>query len=193
MIFDVSKLKFQYDKYSEINGAPISLEESQHISNVIYELQPKLILDLGSGWSSFLFREICKDSKIISVDTNKSWLKKSIQFCIEQNVEIDNFMSWDVLSEMHSSLIDKVDFVFHDMGDRKLREKTTKWVLDVVRPNGYVIFDDMHKNDLKNNVQNAINSHKNKFEILDLESKTALDKQGRWCWTVKRKDELCDV
>ena len=67
-----------YVSHVSIAGYAISLEASKAILDLMVKYKPETILDLGSGWSSYLLR--LKGAEVWSVDTDKQWLEKTKVF-----------------------------------------------------------------------------------------------------------------
>lgn len=63
----------------------ISLLASTFLLELIHELKPKRILDLGSGWSSYLLR--LGDAEVWSADHDREWLEKTRTFLKKHDLD----------------------------------------------------------------------------------------------------------
>lgn len=135
-----------------------------------------VLVDLGSGWSSFLMRKLCPKAKVWSVDDNLDWMLKSVRFCSEQGVHTDGFLTLNQAKNIISS--GTADFVLHDLGNRETRARELPWALKLAKQGGVVIIDDMHKEDLKE----KINKELKKQQLLA--ENVGLDDSGRFSYKV---------
>jgi len=123
----------------------ISLELSAFLSVFCDLIRPASIADLGTGFSSFVFRHYAgqsgRDIKVWSVDDSPEWLEKSRSFLIKQDISGENMGTWDNFIDAKH---DKFDLILHDLGSMDTRAKTLPDVLKLVRPSGFVVLDDIH-------------------------------------------------
>jgi len=131
--------------------AAISMELSILLLEMCRLYRPKRILDLGSGFSSFVFRyyreKEDKEVTIYSVDDNAGWLEKTKEFLKSQNLPTDHVMEWDLFSrEDH----EKFDLILHDLGMMDLRQQTLGKAISFANPKGFVVLDDFNKMDYRN-------------------------------------------
>jgi len=68
----------------------ISWELAVYLDKLLKSLKPKRILDLGSGFSSFLFR--ASGAEVTSVETEQVWLEKTLLFLAKYNVSVERVM-----------------------------------------------------------------------------------------------------
>lgn len=146
---------------------------------VLYDvIKPKMVLDLGSGMSSYALRYFQKnyheDSCVWSIDSNKEWLNKSKMFVEEFKLNIDNFKTWDGIVNDTT----KFDLIFFDIDNNKKRINYIPTVLDnFVTKNSFVMFDDMHKGGLRKDINNVLSGYEHKK--MDIKKYT-LDKYKRF-------------
>jgi hypothetical protein len=123
-----------------------SLELSVFLLFLCDMAQPKKILDLGSGFSSFLFRSHALSAReepvVWSVDDSGEWLDRTAAFLSSHGLPAANLMTWDAFSENRG---ERFDFIFYDLGPFPFR-------MDCLRPmlekrtdaHGIIVLDDMH-------------------------------------------------
>ena len=146
------KILSSYHEYiSEISSEIMasSLELSIFLLFLCDIAQPKRILDLGSGFSSFLFRFHALTSQektfICSVDDSEEWLIKTAGFLSNHQLPATNLMTWDAFSGLD---MDPFDFIFYDLGPFDFRKESLNPVLEKrTGAHGIVILDDMHSAD----------------------------------------------
>jgi len=146
------KILPQYREYiSEVSSEIMasSLELSIFLLFLCDMVRPKKILDLGSGFSSFLFRlhamAAPEKPEICSVDDSEEWLVKTAGFLTTHELPATNLMTWDAFSALDRG---PFDFIFYDLGPFEFRKDSLKRVLEkMTGPHGLVILDDMHSAD----------------------------------------------
>jgi predicted O-methyltransferase YrrM len=164
----------------------LSLETGALIYTLCESTQPKTLVDLGSGFSSYVVRSwrkqsiSCQDCELWSVDDNPSWLLRAKEFCREQDVPVDNFEAWEQFEKSH--LEPTFDIVVYDLGSMQMRFHTIERALKLCKPGGLFIIDDAHKNFYRNEVTRVC-AEKN----VPLESMQELttDRIGRYCWIAR--------
>ncbi len=169
-----------YKKYcSEVSGdyMAISFELAVFILVLCEILKPKSILDLGSGFSSFVFRYYKKNAEsnptVWSLDDNSEWLKKTKNYLNDQRLSTENMAVWYPGFLKNNN--QKFDFVSHDLGNMALRKEAFREVLESMDINGVVILDDIHKYDTF--VKNFMSKYN--YEYYNLKYYTK-DKFGRY-------------
>ena len=128
-------------------GATSTLDHAAGIGTIAYlyrlcdVVQPKTILDLGSGLSSAVFRKWKQETgspvKIVSVDTDAEWLEKTRKFII------DNELPEETLT-LHKPITGRYDLIFHDLAGGELREQVAHEAARVLNDGGVIVFDDAH-------------------------------------------------
>ena len=123
----------------------ISLELEGFLSLVCNVFKPRRILDLGSGFSSTVFRSYQagepKRATVCTVDDSVRWLDKTRDFLDAHQLPSDHMISWE---SFLSHPAETYDLVLHDLGTMDTRERTLQDALRSVCPNGLVVLDDMH-------------------------------------------------
>ena len=138
-----------YREYVEIVSSEImasSPELSVFLLFLCDLIQPERILDLGSGFSSFLFRfhalTAGKKPIIWSVDDSEEWLARTADFLASHNLPNDHLMTWDAFSENQKACF---DFIFYDLGPFPFRMACLQPMLEgMTADHGVIVLDDMH-------------------------------------------------
>ena len=172
----------QYDIYTHnvsTPGAAVSLQTCVFLWNLCNKLQPKTLVDTGSGFSSYVFRRWAQpnNATVYSIDDNADWLARSKQFCEEQNVYTDNFLLFKDIVIIQKQT---ADLVLHDLGNRETRKQSLGIIYDLCKRGGTIVFDDMHKSDLRKHVSDFLIDKK--LQHVDHSAET-LDSFGRYCWS----------
>ncbi len=143
-----AKLDPHYKHYVEnISSANMaaSLELAAFIFLVCKVKQPKKLLDVGSGFSSFIFRLYASETNdvvVYSTDDDVLWLDKTRNYLMKNNLNTDNMSTID---EFFNSGVSDFDIVLHDMNFVEVRINYVEKVLAVLRIGGIAIMDDVHK------------------------------------------------
>ena len=175
----------------------ISFELANQLMNLCKGINPKRILDLGSGFSSYVFRKYREDYDpsvdIISIDTDSDWLEKTKTFLNKYN-----FLDGSVLLHQElSNFKDKpFDLISVDGSDLEFRAKNLERYYEILSDNnGVMVFDDMHYGQYKNVVDKFIQAKGmksyslrkhtldrfNRYSIMAIRTKgdTAMDQRSR--------------
>ena len=179
-------LKPYYKQYiSEVSNdsMTISFELSVFLMILCNIFKPKSILDLGSGFSSFIFRHYMLNTtsktEVWSVDDSHSWLEKTRQFLTLHNLPIDNLITWSSFLEKN---VDTFDFVLYDLGStRSFRIKNLNKIVTLVNPNGVIILDDVHDPGYRPNARRVLKEFNLDYYSLKFFTR---DKGGRHSWLV---------
>lgn len=125
----------------------ISLELAVFLYAVCEATNPNTMLDLGSGFSSYVFRSYAKSKDkspvpvTYSVDDSSEWLDETRRFLQHHDCDCHNLWTWDEFVK-HDRL--SFDLVLQDMGDLGTRRRMLTRVLDMCGPAGMLVIDDMH-------------------------------------------------
>jgi predicted O-methyltransferase YrrM len=172
-------LHAQYETRISTPGVPISLELALYLWALLQESRPTRILDLGSGFSSFVFRLWAKTTgaptTVWSVDHEPEWLNRTREFLQSFELPVENLTSWEQFRERD------FDLILHDLGTIDLRIASLDTVLSLPRPGGLIILDDVH---FPNYAQGAAEVLARRgFYSHSLASSTR-DRYGRYSWLV---------
>jgi len=142
------RLRPTYERYVTEVSSPemaVSLETAVFLSVFLHHVGPTRVLDLGSGFSSFVMRLYGQENPeavIFSVDDHDQWLQKTFQFLAQQSVSTMRVLHWDqFVSEAETGF----DLIFHDLGNMETRKHVLHEVLQMLNKKGVVFLDDMHK------------------------------------------------
>lgn len=163
----------------------ISDKASIVIYNLICFLKPQTILDLGSGfttWLSYYAAINSEKTSIISVDSSWEWIVKNEEFLSKHNID-STIINYRTFNENPPDL-PAGSLIINDIGDPDnlaLRESSLGLISHYVR-NGAVLFlDDIHKPSVKAAALRFI--HENDFRFQDL-CPITFDHFGRYSWLI---------
>jgi len=144
------ELKSFYNFYvTEISRADmaISLELATVLFAICKTTNPKRILDLGSGFSSFVLRRFAETSpsvKVVSVDDDVQWLEKTKDYLSNKVKNTSNILS---LSNFIESAEFNFDIILLDLNFVEVRKNYIALAVERCSQGGLIIFDDAHKPD----------------------------------------------
>jgi predicted O-methyltransferase YrrM len=122
-----------------------SLELSRFLLFFCETRKPARILDLGSGFTSFVFRAYAKAAPggpvVWSVDDSVEWLGKTREYLASKGLGTENLVSWD---EFESLRLEPFDFILYDLGGFEFRKNSFEQVLNRMAKGGVLVVDDMH-------------------------------------------------
>lgn len=126
----------------------VSFELSVFLFYLCGSRTPGRILDLGSGFSSFVFRHFMShaDPKPVvwSIDDSPEWLGKTRSFLMANDVNSEHLISWE---DLEKSGAQSFDFVFYDLGGFDFRKSSLEKILSMADRDGIIVLDDMHSAD----------------------------------------------
>ncbi len=157
------ELRGVYAEYTSTISTPkmaISLELAAFLRVFSSLVRPTRVLDLGSGFSSFVFRlyevECPQNVTVCSVDNSEGWLSKTVAFLSAHQMPTDFVFSWDEFQKRNH---ESFDLILHDLGNFETRARTLETVLTRVAPSGFVVLDDMHKFSYYRSVERVLREH----------------------------------
>ena len=141
------------------------------------ENQEFKILDMGSGFSSYVFSKYASECdypvQIVSVDTDQFWLAKTIDFLKTYSLQLDTPILLEDLEFTEGSF----DLVFHDIASADQRNLLMSVSISALKGGGIIIFDDLqHPPHLQSVLENCA-IHNLIYSSL---KEQTLDKIGRW-------------
>lgn len=171
-------LKEAYLEYIKEVSEPvwtISWELCVYLDKLLRSLKPKKILDLGSGFSSFLFRQ--SGAEVVTFDTDSDWLTKTELFLQQHKLPTTTMFHLESpLSEEDRKILQQpYDLILHDLG---IADKDRAPIFPML--NGKVIIlDDMHFAEYRAQVKEFFKGR----TIFDLQDDTK-DAYNRYAWMV---------
>jgi predicted O-methyltransferase YrrM len=166
-------------------GMSVSIELAVFLDVICRLTEPDRILDLGSGFSSFVFRrylsskDVGVHAAIWSIDDSPEWLQQTRAYLGRQGLSTENLMTWEVLCRRSPA---PFDLVLHDLGRMPLRQRVLDDVLAFCRARGFLVLDDVHKSTYRAHAARVL-----KRAGLDYFSlrRLTLDSHGRYSWLVQ--------
>jgi predicted O-methyltransferase YrrM len=174
-------LRPAYDEYvSEVSiaGMAASLETACYLMYLCRSLAPERVLDLGSGFSSYVFRRYAADAgrqvAVTSVDDDAGWLEKTRAFLRAHGCEGDDLVTWEQFGRRRPV---SHGVVFHDLAGGELREAAVSFAMSQVAPGGVLVLDDAQHDGHRARMRNeaAVVA----MPLFSLRGLT-LDSLGRW-------------
>jgi len=120
-----------------------SVELSAFILAVARISRPRRIVDLGSGFTSYVVRRHARETggvTVVTADDNAEWLERTRAFLASNGLATDGMLTWD---ELAASSPEPFDLVVHDLGSMAVREAALPRVLELTAPRGLLILDDI--------------------------------------------------
>lgn len=108
---------------------------------------PAKLLDMGSGFSSFVFRLYAKENpnvQVFSVDDDAVWLEKTKDFLALHQLNTEDFYT---LNQFLKTTETEFDCILLDLNFVEVRINYVERMLEIAKSNGIIIFDDVHKPD----------------------------------------------
>jgi predicted O-methyltransferase YrrM len=174
----------EYRKYTEQTSSPVaavSLELAAFLYFVCVNTRPKVILDLGSGFSSYVLRRYQESqaTEVYSVDDDHLWLNRTKAFLQSHNLATSNLYLWGDL--LRSELRFEADLILHDLGDSRTRVNAFHQLRRFAAPRARIILDDVHKRNIREAATSWIRDQNLRY--VNLASYT-MDGYGRYQWFV---------
>jgi len=145
--------------------------------------RPRRIADLGSGFSSWLFRWWAaaepEEVTVVSVDDDPAWLERSRAFVASRGLDASGFVEWPAFLGGG----ERFDLVLWDYGDIRIRAERLPEVLARVDGGGALVCDDVHKHRVWKAARSCAGAPG--LESYSLRAYT-LDRWGRYAWLARR-------
>lgn len=140
-------------------------------------LRPRLVLDLGSGFSTYVACNAARrrgfDCEVVSVDTSDEWLEKTRAFLTEEGLEARLIPAREVDALPGAAF----ELAFDDLGHTQDRASVIPTVLRVMAPGGVVLLDDMNARSYRREVASKLGAAR--WELYSARSQT-IDTKGRF-------------
>ncbi len=174
------KLRPVYEHYVRNVSSP-DMAASLELATFLYGLckanQYNRLLDLGSGFSSYVFRLYAKEAsgvEVISVDDDPRWLEKTKGFLTSHNLDTKGMMT---IGQFVSLDQPGFDCILHDLNFVEERIKYVQQLLPMIRPGGVIVLDDVHKPEYMVGVLEILSRDRGKVYSL---APATLDRYGRY-------------
>jgi len=160
---DYEKLKTQLKYYKKhvSDGYVINWKTTRFLIKLINTMKPQRVLDLGTGWSSYILR--FGDAEVCSLDTNEKWVEKTRGFLEMHNLD-NGYIG--LLEDYALPTEPTYDLVLLDTQPGRERHKLFPVVKKCCK--GIIVFDDWQTWRIR---EPAIEFFKD-WEILELEERT---------------------
>lgn len=142
-----SELRSAYDSYVRVVSTPgmaASFETCCYLYFLCSSSQPRRVLDLGSGFSSYVLRYYASRAghpvEVVSVDDSQKWLNCTRDFVNSHELGFGQFLLWSDFQHAGGCF----DVIFHDFADGAEREAAMPLAVKRLGPGGKIIFDDAH-------------------------------------------------
>jgi predicted O-methyltransferase YrrM len=143
---DLQPVYANYLRTTSSAGMPVSLELAALLWLMVETLRPKRVLDLGSGFSSYVLRmavaSVGNSALVISVDDAENWLDKTREFLRSHGLPDAGVISWNTFAERKH---EEFDLILDDLGRTPFRIYTLDTALKYLAPGGVFLLDDFHK------------------------------------------------
>lgn len=142
------KIKERHQYYVE-NISRVDMAASLELSSVVYDLcrmtSPKKMIDIGSGFSSFILRTYAEKTpkcRVWSIDDDTVWLDKTREYLKISSLNTDNLLT---LEEFVASSENEFDILLLDLNYVEVRKNYINLVVERCKQGGVILFDDVHK------------------------------------------------
>ncbi len=187
---DLELIRREHQSYVRTISSPemaMSLELAIFIFEWCVANEPKTVLDLGSGFSSFIFRLYQKKAKntviVWSVDDHDEWLEKTRSYLEEKQVNTDKLLTLNTFLTTETAV--KFDCILLDLNFVEIRKDYIQTSMDRLKKNGLLIIDDVHKVEFLRSVKSAALKNSGTLQKLTRYTK---DRFGRFAIGYKHAD-----
>ena len=174
------KLEPAYKRYVEEVSDPAwaaSIQLAAFLWHVSRVTEPTSILELGSGFTSYVFRRYAEEHgavTVLSADNSEEWLAKTAEFLRDFGSRDDGLILLDKLHEV--AVEGGYGLVFNDVLGT-LRVDMMAAAMRFRSPEGIVVVDDAHREPDRWSVMKC--ARRDGLEVYDLRPWT-IDLYGRW-------------
>lgn len=179
-------LRAAYDDYVRSISSPratMSYELACVLTYTLKRVGPRVTVELGSGFSSYVARRYQADwdpsCKVVSCDDDPQWLARTGDFLRARSLSDAGLMLWEEYLATRADAVPGV--LLHDLGHSPTRIRELPRVLRWCRRGAVVLLDDMHKPALQRAALAEIRA--GGLRAYDMAPVT-LDQYGRFAWMV---------
>jgi len=166
-------LRKKHNEYINTISSP-EMAASFELCILLYKLaitsKPKMALDLGAGFSSYVLRLASHNSTnftVYSIDDDSAWLQKTISYLKANELQTNNVMSMDDFKKLPDL---NFDLILLDLNFVEVRKDYIDPSISMLNKNGLLIFDDTHKIEYLRIVKEK--SLKNNINLFDFKNST---------------------
>lgn len=176
----------EYTDTVSYEGMPISFESACMLWSLCEATSPKRILDMGSGFSSFVFRRYRSTAQrkpeVWSVDEDREWLEKTRAFLMSHDLPDDNLFYWGDFQQLEPGSFDLISL---DLGNISHRPDILEGLLPLLSSDGLVLLDDIQNPEYRTEMMRRLHSNDSVagYSVRWL----TLDKFLRYCLLVRRR------
>jgi SAM-dependent methyltransferase len=164
VFFLASELRKPYCRYMLActkDDMPVTMGMACFFLACLRAFKPRSVLDLGSGFSSFVARfhaagKSGRGCAVCSVDDDPHWLAVSREFVQSEGIPqsgLGEFVDWESFLAGETRTF---DMVLVDLGSIETRSRNVREVLSrFLAPGGHALMDDMHFNRYRRTVLRA--------------------------------------
>lgn len=185
---EIRQIYTGYTKDVSYEGMPISFESACFLWSMCEALNPKRILDMGSGFSSFVFRHYQRtaspDLEIWSVDESAEWLGKTKDFLLLHHLSDRDMYTW---GEFQTLAPPQFDLISHDLGYMHERPDILERILTLRTDNGIIVVDDYQNPTYRAELDRRLHNYET-LEGHDIRWLT-LDRFLRYSLLIRQKSE----
>jgi hypothetical protein len=162
------RLRGRYSQYTDFVSNPgnaLSLQSSALVYALCETLRPASVLDLGSGFSSYVVGTYQAESThtvlVRSVDDSREWLERTRDYLERVGLPTEGLRS---LSEFEASGCGIFDLVIYDLGSMETRKQWLKNAMLCIKPlTGVAVVDDCHIGDFASDVASAVRERRGRL------------------------------
>lgn len=163
--------------------AAISLELASLLLFLCERHKPRVILDLGSGFSSYVFRkwqlESGANSTVLTVDGDAGWLARTRLFLEEEHLPTNDLLEWSSFLQLNRVM--KADLILHDIFHESMRAATLPNLVDFMHSRTFLIVDDIQKTPIRQAADAFV--HQYGLSYFDL-TPVSMDHYKRYQWCI---------
>ncbi len=123
-----------------------SLELSALILAIARIFRPQRVLDLGSGFTSYVLRSYAREAggvTVVTADDDAEWLERTRVYLAAAGLSTGEMWLWDELSR---SAPQPFQLVVHDLGSKlSVRAGALPRALELTASDGLLVLDDLHR------------------------------------------------
>lgn len=143
---DLQDSHAEYTSTVSVGSSAASLELAALLAALCRVLQPRRLVDLGSGYTSYVLRSYAKSQAtpvdVTSVDDSADWLARTREYLEAAQLDTSNLMTWDTFEASGDT---DFDLVVLDVRPIARRVEHLPRLMRGLRPGGMIIVDDVHK------------------------------------------------